>query len=56
MLETTSVSVLIGFIERVSTFMTPTDLAQLDDDLGLEKTTFFNIVDDVEQLGLVQIV
>jgi NitT/TauT family transport system ATP-binding protein len=56
MLETTSVSVLIGFIERVSTFMAPTDLARLDDDLGLEKTTFFNIVDDVEQLGLVQIV
>lgn len=56
MFETTSVTVIIGFIERVSTFTAPTDLAKLDDDLGMEKTKFFNIVDDVEQLGLVQIV
>ncbi|MEM0161046.1 MAG: AAA-associated domain-containing protein, partial [Thermoplasmata archaeon] len=39
-----------------STFTTPTDLAKLDDDLGMEKTKFFNIVDDAERLGLVQIV
>ncbi len=56
MFETKSVSVIIGFIERVSTFSTPTDLAKLDDDLGMEKTKFFNIVDDAERLGLVQIV
>ncbi|MGC8496445.1 MAG: AAA-associated domain-containing protein [Thermoplasmata archaeon] len=56
MFETKSVSVIIGFIERVSTFTTPTDLAKLDDDLGMEKTKFFNIVDDAERLGLVQIV
>jgi NitT/TauT family transport system ATP-binding protein len=56
MFETKSVSVIIGFIERVSTFTSPTDLAKLDDDLGMEKTKFFNIVDDAERLGLVQIV
>lgn len=56
MFETKSVSVIIGFIERVSTFTTPPDLAKLDDDLGIEKTMFFNIVDDAERLGLIQII
>lgn len=56
LLETTSVSKIVGLVERVSDLRGPEDLAQIDDDLGIEKSEFFNIVDDAERLDLVRVV
>ncbi|MGC8689207.1 MAG: AAA-associated domain-containing protein [Thermoplasmata archaeon] len=55
-METTSVSKIVGLVERVSDLKGPEDLAQIDDDLGIEKSEFFNIVDDAERLDLVKVV
>ncbi|MEM0291235.1 MAG: AAA-associated domain-containing protein [Thermoplasmata archaeon] len=56
LLETTSVSKIVGLVERVSDLKGPEDLAQIDDDLGIEKSEFFNIIDDAERLDLVKVV
>ena len=56
LLETTSVSKIVGLVERVSDLKGPVDLAQIDDDLGIEKSEFFNIIDDAERLDLVKVV
>ncbi len=56
LLETPSVSKIVGLVERVSDLKGPEDLAQIDDDLGIEKSEFFNIVDDAERLDLVKVV
>ncbi len=55
-LETPSVSMIVGLVERVSDLKYPDDIAHLDDDLGVEKSTFFNLIDDAERLGLVKVV
>jgi len=55
LLETISVSKIVGLVERVSDLKGPEDLAQIDDDLGIEKSEFFNIVDDAERLDLVKV-
>ncbi|MEL9999299.1 MAG: AAA-associated domain-containing protein [Thermoplasmata archaeon] len=55
-METTSVSKIVGLVERVSDLKGPEDLAQIDDDLGIEKSEFFNIIDDAERLDLVKVV
>ncbi|MEM0448179.1 MAG: AAA-associated domain-containing protein, partial [Thermoplasmata archaeon] len=55
-METTSVSKIVGLVERVSDLKGPEDLAQIDDDLGIEKSEFFNIIDDAERLVLVKVV
>ncbi len=55
-LETPSVSMIVGLVERVSDLKYPDDIAHLDDDLGIEKSTFFNLIDDAERLGLVKVV
>jgi len=54
-LETSSVSMIVGLVERVSDLKYPDDIAHLDDDLGVEKSTFFNLIDDAERLGLVKV-
>ncbi|MDP8012343.1 MAG: AAA-associated domain-containing protein [Thermoplasmata archaeon] len=51
-----SVSMIVGLVERVSDLKNPEDVAQIDDDLGMEKSEFFNIIDDAETLDLVKIV
>ncbi|MEM1724851.1 MAG: AAA-associated domain-containing protein [Thermoplasmata archaeon] len=55
-METTSVSKIVGLVERVSDLKGPEDLAQIDDDLCIEKSEFFNIIDDAERLDLVKVV
>ncbi|MGC8663107.1 MAG: AAA-associated domain-containing protein [Thermoplasmata archaeon] len=55
MINNPSVSMIVGLVERVSDLKNPEDVAQIDDDLGIEKSEFFNIIDDAEALDLVKI-
>ncbi len=56
MITNPSVSMIVGLIERVSDLKTSEDIAQIDDDLGIEKSEFFHIIDDAESLELVKVI
>lgn len=56
MLTNPSVSMIVGLVERVSDLKTPEDIAQIDDDLGIEKSEFFHIIDEAESLELVKVI
>lgn len=56
MLTNPSVSMIVGLVERVSDLKNPEDIAKIDDDLGIEKSEFFHIIDDAELLDLVKVI
>ncbi len=55
LLETRGVSDVVGLLEILEDVGKPVDIAKLDDSLDEERSTFMNLLNDADALGLVEV-